>query len=111
MEAGETALQGALGRLQEAYDTELSKLDGSRGTTEVEVTKMVASLSQAHVYQTHTVIQQEIAKNELDVCFQLAKLEVHAPKQPSPGPPSPRSKKAGKESRGSKTPQTPSRQK
>ncbi len=98
-----SALQAAQERLEEAYTTELPKLDGS---TQAEVTELVTSLTKAHVEQAQAEILQDMARHQLDIAFYVEQMEVSSPKD-HVGPPSP-GHKSGKES--SQTPRNPSRQ-
>lgn len=72
----EKVLQDAQRRLQEVFDAQLSKLDGSHSCGEAEIKEMIASLTRAQVEHTRTALLQELARNKLDIGFHLEKLEI-----------------------------------
>ena len=109
-EKRELVLQQEKLKLQKAYHTQLTKM--TPDISEEEVSEVIDSLAKTHLESTMTSISQEIKKQELDVDFQVQRLEIFASKPSKATPtsgkdsqtPAAGDNKVGKVSRASKSP-------
>ena len=82
IQSRELALQQESERLAAAYVAELSRLQSGPKSeiTEEQISHIIDSLAKAHVQSTKTAIAQDLEKHELDIGYQVQKLEIVSPR-------------------------------
>lgn len=78
-EACDVAVKEEAVKLQETYESELTKVKGDPGMTEMEVREIVDSLTKAHLQSTQVAISQVVQRQSLLVEMKAEKLELLSP--------------------------------
>ena len=91
VQSREKALQRESENLTATYRAELSQLEKAE-ITEEKLSQIFDSLAKAHVQSVKTAVSQDLEKHELEIGFQVQKMEIVSPKRvgATPQPQSPR---------------------
>ena len=79
-EACDVTMKEVAVKLQDTYESELTKVKCDSGMTEVEVREIVDSLAKAHLQSAQVAISQDVQRHSLLVEMKTEKLELLFPR-------------------------------